>query len=65
MSEKEFQALLVRALKTFLQAFLATLAAGVLTTEVSGAAVGALVIASFAAGLSALSNVFIKPVEAK
>lgn len=64
MSQQEVLSIVIRAVKTFLQAFFATLAAGVLTT-VDGAAVKALVIASFAAGISAVMNVFIKPVEAK
>lgn len=65
MSQQQVLALLVRAIKTFLQAFFATLAAGMLTTGIDGAAIKALIIGAFAAGISALMNAFIKPAEAK
>lgn len=75
MSEKEVQAIIVRALKTFIQAFLAVfllgltpVASNVLQTgNISGAktALLALATASLAAGISAITNAFIKPVEAK
>jgi hypothetical protein len=56
--------LLVRALKTFIQAFAAVLLAGVVsTTNVS--ALKALVIGALAAGVSAVMNLFIQPQEAK
>lgn len=45
----------IRAAKTFLQAFLATLAVGVLTVETPEAG-KALLIACFASGISALQN---------
>lgn len=75
MSEQQFQAIIVRALKTFIQAFVAVFALGLTsvvsnvlqTGNFSGAksALLALVTASVAAGISALTNAFIKPVEAK
>lgn len=75
MSEQEVKALLVRAFKTFAQAFLAVFILG-LTPVVSSvlqtgsfsgakAAVLALVTASVAAGISAIMNVKIRPLEAK
>lgn len=57
-------AVVVRALKTFLQAFLAVILAG-LTTTADLSTVKALLIAAFAAGVSAVMNVFINPTEAK
>lgn len=64
MSEKQFIALLVRAFKTFVQAFLAVLLAGL--TEVSDlSTLRALAVAAVAAGLSAIMNFIVKPEEAK
>jgi hypothetical protein len=75
MSEQEVKALLVRAFKTFAQAFVAVFLLGLTpvissilqTGSFSGAkaAVLALVSASLAAGLSAVMNLRIRPVEAK
>jgi hypothetical protein len=75
MSEQQVKAILVRAIKTFLQAFIAVFALGLTpvvssvlqTGSISGAkaAVLALVSAAVAAGISALTNAYIKPVEAK
>lgn len=64
MSEREVQAILVRALKTFVQAFLAVLAANAVNV-VNYSTAKALVVSAFAAGISALINAFIKPQEAK
>lgn len=56
-------AILIRAFKTFLQAFTAVLLAG-LTTTIDGAGWKALIVGAFAAGVSATMNLFIKPSEA-
>lgn len=64
LTEQEIQAIVVRALKTFLQAFLAALLAGVTNITNIGTA-KALAISAIAAGISAIFNAFIKPVEAK
>jgi len=57
-------ALIVRAAKTFLQAFLAALSLGIVTTtDVS--ALKALVVGAIAAGISAAMNLFLQPTEAK
>lgn len=64
MTEKQFIALVIRAFKTFVQAFLAVLLAGVVNVS-SLSALKALAIAALAAGVSALTNLFIKPEEAK
>lgn len=58
------EALLVRALKTFLQAFSAALLASVVT-PVSIPALRAVVIGALAAGVSAVMNLFLQPQEAK
>lgn len=58
------KALIVRAVKTFLQAFLAAVLAG-LSVAVSIPTVKALLVGAIAAGVSAVMNVFLKPVEAK
>lgn len=57
-------AILIRAFKTFVQGFLAVLLAGA-TTTLDGAGWKALVVGAFAAGISALMNLFIQPTEAK
>lgn len=64
MTEQMVIALLVRGIKTFLQAALAFVVAGLasVTTLPAGKA---LLIAAIAAGLSALCNLFLKPLEAK
>lgn len=64
MTEQQVIALLVRALKTFLQAALAFAVAGLASVSTVPAA-KALLIAAIAAGLSAVFNVFLRPVEAK
>jgi len=74
MTQQQIQALLTRAFKTFVQAFLAVFIAG-LTPIINGitntgwsgskAALVALVSGALAAGISALMNAFIKPEEAK
>lgn len=64
MSEAQVIALIVRALKTFLQAALAFVVAGLASISTLSAG-KALLLAAIAAGLSAVMNVFIKPVEAK
>lgn len=56
--------LFVRALKTFVQAFLAAVSLGVVsTTDVS--AIKALIVGAIAAGISAVMNLLIQPTEAK
>lgn len=75
MSQQQVLALLVRMFHTFWQSFVAVFALGILsvtsdvlqTGTMSGAkdALLALVVASLAAGLSALKNIVVKPVEAK
>lgn len=65
MNEPNVNAIIVRAFKTFLQAFFATLAAGMFTTEINTAAVGALIVGGIAAGISAVMNLFLQPQEAK
>lgn len=74
MTEQQFQALVTRAFKTFVQAFLAVFIVG-LTPIIQGitnagwsgskAALVALVTGAIAAGISAVMNAFIKPIEAK
>lgn len=56
--------LLVRAFKTFAQAFLAALSLGIVTTT-SVSAVKSLVVGAIAAGISAAMNLVIQPTEAK
>lgn len=64
ITEKQVQALIVRALKTFLQAFLAVLLAGLVNvTDMSAAK--ALAVSALAAGISAIMNVVVRPEEAK
>lgn len=63
-SDISTNAIVVRAFKTFVQGFLAVLLAGA-TTSLDGAGWKALVIGAFAAGISALMNLFIQPTEAK
>lgn len=67
MSEQQVQALLVRALKTFIQGFLGYLVTAVaaLNQTFGSAALWALLTGGIAAGVSALMNVYLKPVEAK
>lgn len=62
-----YNALVVRAVKTFVQAFIASLSIGLAGTSSSTgtAAYRALIVAAVAAGISAVMNVFIQPVEAK
>lgn len=64
MTEQQVQALIVRALKTFLQAAVSVVALnlGNVTNLNTGKT---LAIAAVAAGISAVVNAFIKPVEAK
>lgn len=57
-------ALVVRALKTFLQAFLAFVATG-LIGAVSVPTTKALIAGAIAAGISAVMNIFLAPQEAK
>lgn len=74
MTQQQFQALVTRAFKTFVQAFLAVFIVG-LTPIIQGitnvgwsgakAALVALVTAAVAAGISAAMNAFLKPEEAK
>lgn len=56
--------ILVRALKTFVQAFLAFLSTGIVTT-VSVPATKALIGGALAAGFSAAMNLFLAPQEPK
>lgn len=64
MQEVNVNALIVRALKTFLQAFLGAVLLG-LTTAVDLATTKALLLGALAAGVSALMNLFIAPQESK
>lgn len=64
MNEVNINALVVRALKTFLQAFLAALALGIVTTT-DIPALKALIVGAIAAGVSAVMNLFLAPKEAK
>lgn len=64
MNQVNVNALLVRAIKTFIQAFLAALSLGILTTT-NIPAIKALVVGAVAAGVSAVMNIFIAPTEAK
>jgi hypothetical protein len=64
MSKAQIQALVIRALKTFVQAFAAVFLAG-LVSATSQVALKALLVGAFAAGVSAVMNLYIKPVEAK
>lgn len=59
-----FKALVVRAAKTFAQAFVAVFLAS-LTLSINQVQPKALVIGAISAGLSALTNVFVKPQEAR
>lgn len=67
MTEKQVQALLVRAAKTFVQAFLGFLVTGLSLGSASGGteALRALLAGAVAAGVSALMNAYLKPEEAK
>lgn len=56
--------ILIRALKTFIQAVLASAIAG-LTAAVSVPTTKALIIGALAAGVSAVMNLFIAPQEPK
>jgi len=60
----DYKALLVRAIKTFAQAFLAYLAAGV-AGVINIDTLKALLVAALAAGISAGMNVVLKPTEAR
>lgn len=64
MSEININAIIVRALKTFFQAFLAALLAG-LATATNLPTLKALLIGAIAAGVSAAMNLFLAPQEAK
>lgn len=64
MSQTNVKAIVVRALWTFVQAFLAVFLAG-LTVSVNQVQLKALIIAAFAAGLSAIKNVIVQPTEVK
>lgn len=60
----DINVLLVRALKTFIQATLAFVATGVLTV-VDVPTTKALIAGAIAAGISAVMNLFIAPTEAR
>lgn len=64
MTTPNIRALLVRAVKTFVQAFLAAVLAG-LAGVVSMKTAVALAIGAFAAATSAVMNIIIQPKEAK
>lgn len=61
--EKKLEALLVRALKTFFQGFVASFTYGITATSTSNssAAYRALFVGAIAAGVSAVMNLFIQP----
>jgi hypothetical protein len=58
-----YNALVVRAAKTFLQAFLASLSFGIAATSATTgySAYRALIVAAIAAGVSAVMNLFLNP----
>lgn len=56
--------ILIRALKTFVQAFLAAVSLGIVTAT-SITAVKALIVGAIAAGVSAAMNLVIMPTEPK
>lgn len=58
------KAIVVRAAWTFGQAFVGVFLAG-LTVSINQVQIKALVVAAFAAGLSAVKNVIVQPQEAK
>lgn len=64
MNNLNVEAIAVRALKTFLQGFLAVFATS-LVTVVNQATLKAALVGAFAAGISALMNVVIRPQESK
>jgi len=64
MNNTTFNVLAVRALKTFIQASLATVALGIVTV-VDVPTTKALIAGAIAAGISAVMNLFIQPTEAK
>lgn len=64
MTQQQVIALLVRAIKTFLQAALAFVVAGLASVNTLPAG-KALLISAIAAGVSAVFNLFIRPEEAK
>lgn len=64
INKVNLEALVVRALKTFLQAFIAAVSVGVVTST-SISAVRALIVGAIAAGVSAVMNLFIAPQESK
>lgn len=59
------EALIVRAIKTFIQAFAAALSLGILTPINDVTAIKAMIVGAVAAGISAVMNLFIAPQEAK
>lgn len=60
----DINVILIRALKTFVQAFLAAVCLGIVTvTDIP--ALKALVVGALAAGISAVMNLVIQPTEAK
>ena len=59
-----FEALAVRAFKTFVQAFAAAVLAG-LSAAISIPTTKALIVGAIAAGVSAVMNLFLTPQEAK
>lgn len=60
----DINVLVVRALKTFVQAFLAAVSLGIVTTT-DIPALKALIVGAIAAGVSAVMNLLIQPTEAK
>lgn len=64
MNNVKLDALLVRAFKTFIQAFLAFVSTG-LVTAISVPTTKALIAGAIAAGISAAMNLFLAPQEAK
>lgn len=64
MNQVNSNVLLVRALKTFVQAALAFAAAGVLGVT-NSTAMKSLAVGAIAAGISAVMNLFVQPQEAK
>lgn len=63
-NQVNFNVLAVRALKTFVQAFIAAVSVGIVTTT-NISALRALIIGAIAAGVSAVMNLLIQPQEPK
>lgn len=63
MTKKQIEAIVIRALKTFIQGFVASLSYGLAAANTSGSssAYRALIVGALAAGVSAVMNLVIQP----